>query len=142
MDGLGRLAISILATLNEAGEDYGSALLNTCIRCTGASGEPERIINAILGLMDQSFVEIAVPREKGTGALLPLSPVEAKQTVGRLRSSVDWDCTSRLWRWSSGEPRFYVLTTEEGHRKGTELLRAFGAGIADPQPGDDDGSRG
>ncbi len=56
----------VLANLNEAGEDYVSALLNSVVRCAGKETEPAQFVRALRRLFEFGLVEFATRRDENT----------------------------------------------------------------------------
>src|SRR5207248_7954480 len=119
---------SILATLEEAGEDGIAALLNT-VNAAYAHGSPEEIDifrAALTRLINRGLLEIANSRDPESKRWTPLPKSEALLVLQKLGSFLGWAKSEELWIWSSPAPRAEVLLTPAGAVAAREVLTERG----------------
>lgn len=104
----------VLAVLNEAGEDYFSALLNTILHATGSSTEPERLIAALRNLQRMGMVNCAFELDGKTQRWQRLDIAAGDAHLSAAKSAVNWSPNEELWRWTSDQPRLAIVLTPEG----------------------------
>jgi hypothetical protein len=105
----------ILMSLEEAGEDHLSALLNTVI---DASGNPDEIASfrtALTSLIEEDLLRLARSRQAGPASLKPLSQPESVAVLAHLKAFLVWSPPENLWKWNEdASSRMDVVLTDEG----------------------------
>ncbi len=132
-DELTEIERRILVTLNDAGEEYVSALINTVIECEGNHSEVTSVIDALRKFLHGSFVGCAIARDTNTLELIKLAESEANHLLNALPEQISWSQEDSLWIWTASQPRLVVLLTNSGksmsHKvvtgTGAERIRAF-----------------
>lgn len=132
-DELTEIERRILVTLNDAGEEYVSALINTVIECEGSHSEVTSVIDALRKFLHGSFVGCAIARDTNTLELIKLAESEAIHLLNALPEQISWSQEDSLWIWTASQPRLVVLLTNSGksmsHKvvtgTGAERIRAF-----------------
>jgi hypothetical protein len=117
----------ILFALNDAGEEYVSALINTVITCQGSPSEVTSVAGALKKFLCGSIVKCADARDTNTLALIELAEREAIQRLNALPEQMAWSQEDFLWIWTSDQPRLVVLLTDTGKRMSQEMATGIGA---------------
>lgn len=126
-DGPADIERRILAVLDEAGEEYVSALINTVIECEGRHNEVESVVGALTGFLHRSLVRFAVGQDKNCLKLLSLADSEAIHMLNALSEYISWSHEASLWLWTSRQPRLVVLLTDSGEIVSREAVTGNGA---------------
>lgn len=122
MDSFTKLQNSILTTLEEAGEDDLSALINTVGACNGSAGEIESVSKAMEGLIKSGLLQMARSRDASTRRWIRLPREESLDLLSRLPSSVSWSVPDGLWKLHRYVPRTEVLLTPDGVTAARQIL--------------------
>lgn len=122
----------ILANLEECGEDYVTALLNSVIRCHGEDSEVVRFVTALHRLFDFRLIEFANRRAESSLEWEVLAHDQSVDEINLLSTRLKWESDSCLWTWNADAPRLTVLLTENGGQLSREILETFGWEMTEP----------
>jgi len=126
-DELTEIERRILVTLDDAGEEYVSALINTVIECEGSRNEVTSVMGALRKFLRGSLVGCAVARDTNTLALIKLAESEAIHLLNALPEQISWSQEDSLWLWTASQPRLAVLLTNDGKRLSHKVVTEIGA---------------
>ena len=114
---------TILAVLEEAGEENVSALLNTVQENGGSTDEVYAFAAALSSLFNVGYVEFASSRDNSSRRWLPISKEEIRVLLSQLELLLRWSTNDRLWIWADPlRPRVQVLLTSSGLAAAREVL--------------------
>lgn len=117
----------ILFTLDDAGEEYVSALINTVIECKGCPSEVTRVVGSLRNFLRESLVSCAIAQDTEALTLINLTASEAIHGFNVLPEQIAWSREHHLWLWTSGEPRLVVLLTNAGKSISKKIVTGIGA---------------
>jgi hypothetical protein len=105
----------ILLSLEEAGEDHLSALLNTVVQGSGNPTEIEFFRLALTDLIEEDLLRLAKSRQIGQLKLKPISLDESVSVLAHLKSLLVWSSSEGLWKWDEeASSRMDVVLTDAG----------------------------
>jgi hypothetical protein len=105
----------ILLSLEEAGEDHLSALLNTVVQGHGDPGEISSFRDALTNLINEDCLRLARSRRPAQGTLKPLSQPESLAVLVHLNALLQWSDGENIWKWNEDAmTRMDVVLTDEG----------------------------
>jgi hypothetical protein len=123
---LTRLQRRILALLEEAGEEGLCSLTNSVARPRDANNELQAMMDALLGLLNAGFIEVAVSRDSVSLQWVSLPDEEATSLVRNIAAFVEWSRGERLWLWNSDLPHPEIVVTTSGMTMAQQVLSEDG----------------
>ena len=123
----------ILAVLNEAGEEYVTALANSAMRASGEQSQWTGYIQSLQNLASMFLVEFANLRDERSLEWTVLSAIEAATRLSDASENVKWSSEDVMWKWESSEPRLAVLLTSRGQDVSKSILREYGWKMSERQ---------
>ncbi|MCC5828034.1 MAG: hypothetical protein JJU36_01175 [Phycisphaeraceae bacterium] len=130
---LSELERRILASLNESGDEYVTALVNSVLRCNGEDSETVKFVTALWRLFEAGLIEFADRRSETALAWEVLAHGhESAEKLNMLITQLTWEGDSGLWTWNTEAPRLAVLLTEHGVKLSHEILERFGWEMTEP----------
>lgn len=124
------LSMRVLATLEEAGEETISTLINTVFEPAGSEAEIADLKLALDSLVQQGLTQLSTAR---AGQRLEELPRQASiDEIAKISTRLSFDGSSKTWRdpQHSGPPfaddEQYVVLTRAGRMKSVEILTARG----------------
>lgn len=122
----------VLALLNESGEEYVSALVNSIFRGSGALTEVVLVRDALSKLMTAGMVEFARTRDEGKLTWQVLPTAAAMAGLNSMDSTIAWSSDNQIWEWMAEEPRLVALLTRDGKDLSNRILEEFGWKLTEP----------
>lgn len=116
----------VLAALEEAGEENVAALLNTVGAKAHSVIDVEKVKTALMCLLDQGLLEIALRRDESSRRWLPLRRIESAVLIGQLGVLLFWSASEGIWKWESSSPRMNIILTEAGLAASRQILAEYG----------------
>jgi hypothetical protein len=123
---LTRLQGLILATLEEAGEDHLSAVINTVIDVRGRRVEVVAMRNALQGLQGAGFINLARSTDKATLELIPMDTDHSLPILQNLDSYLVWSDSKNIWTLAPDHSNIDVLLSEPGKEAARRVLSEDG----------------
>ncbi len=122
----------VLALLNESGEEYVSALVNSIFRGSGDPTDIDVVRTALNKLMMAGMVEFARTRDERKLTWQVLSTESAIASLGSIASMLSWSNAEKIWEWTATNPRLVVLLTPDGKDLSKRVLEEFGWKLTEP----------
>jgi len=132
LNGLEELELRILASLNEAGEEHVSALLNSVLKRVGKDSHLSRYIAALSRLYELDFIAFADSRGEDDLVWESLPDEESLEKLALLSSQLMWDQKLGLWVWNAEVPMPTILLTQRGATLSNDVLERFGWDMTEP----------
>jgi len=130
---LNRIEQKILAVLEEAGEDYVVALINTLYRPTGDVREVASVTDALLTLNQKSLVEFEKEYCQEGWRTLPVNRTAVRRELEELRQKVTWSPVRHCWEAHGRTVWLRVVLTQLGMLVSERLLREYGWDLTQPE---------
>ena len=127
MPELSELEMRILSELEEAGEENVAAMINTIMQPVGDSAELTDMQRALANLVRDNFIRMSMDRDFA-GRLRDLSADESLHVIADLASGLRFNGQKMYWTDTRhagppfGDPFPYIVNTESGKDKGSEIL--------------------